>query len=175
MRTLILLIVLSLFATAQPAAPNNWGYVIKFGTAFQSTDSLKLTTAGLRDTVLADTIYSDALPIGEHTDGILGVAAHLSNVAGGSDSLVLEVRLVYQFYDVGTWSWLPWEYGGKTIKFGPWNNVFNLAAAGTAAIDTSFSSSTSSWWGPASYRQYRWYDTSVSVDTTIQLTNDYSR
>ncbi len=166
-KLLIAVFVCLLFqaASAQEGA-SNWGSRILFGTQFTSTDSSRLRTASLSDTVAADTLYSGILEIGDHTTGILAVKMYLTNVLGGSDSLKLDIRLVDQVIDTNTRQ--------TYIKFGPWVNVFNLAGAG-AVNDTLIDASTSSWWMPATGRQYRLYDTSVSTDKTTHIVTDYVR
>ena len=161
---MLLIFVLSAGVLAQGSS--NWGERILFGTTYTKTDSLKLRTNSLRDTVLADTLYSGVLDIEDYTEGIYTASAWFDSVATGSDSMALDVRLVKAFRDKTA--------NTVTYKFSTWNAVFGPVAAASLQ-DTTIDPSTSSWWRPASGRQYRLYDTSVTTDTTLHKISDYLR
>lgn len=161
---MLLIFVLSAGVFAQGSS--NWGERILFGTEFTKTDSLKLRVSSLRDTVLADTLYSGVLDIKDYTEGIYTASAWFTNVGGTSDSLTLDVRMVKAFRDKNA--------NTVTYKFSAWSNVFNVVSA-AALQDTTIDPATSSWWRPASGRQYRLYDKSVTTDTTNHIITDYVR
>lgn len=165
---LFLLVLLCGIAQAQYSA-SNWAQKILLGTKFTTTDSLRLFSDSLRDTVLADTLYSGVLAIKDDSEGINSVQAWLDNVGGNTDSVKVDMRLV----DVIKYT----DSNGRkqqTVKFGEWRNVFNLITA-AAENDTSFNSTDASWWMPRSGRQYRVYDISVTTDTSLVTLTDYLR
>jgi hypothetical protein len=161
---LFVLLALSAGAFAQKSGASNWGNRILLGTKFFNTDSTRLMSNSLRDTVLADTLYSGLLYIDDQTEGIYRVAAFLTNVGGTSDSISVDVRLCDVFKDGTT----------TTFKWGAWQSVLNVIDAG-AIVDTVLDPSTATWWQAASGRQYRVYDESVTTDTTNHLLSDYVR
>ena len=144
----------------------NWGTRIQFGTTFINTDSIKVRKTSYRDTVLADTLYSDVLDIYDWVDGVYEIKPFFTNVSGGSDSLRLDVRLVTNYKDR--------ESRTNTYKFGPWKHIQSSMDAATY-YSIGIAEADCTWWGPASGRQYRLYDTSVSVDTTTHLVTDFLR
>lgn len=160
---LVLLATLPLFGQRNAS---NWGDRILFGPTFEKTDSIKVRKTSLRDTVLADTMYSGVLDIDDWIDGIYTVRPFFTNIGGGSDSLVLEVRLVTKYKDKNT--------RVNTYKFGPWKSLFTSMVAATY-YSLGIAQSDSSWWQPASGRQYRLYDTSVTIDSTTHLITDFLR
>ena len=158
----IIMLTLSTFVNAQSAA--RWGHRILFGTTFVSTDSLRIIS--YRDTVLADTMYSDALATPDWTVGQYAVEAFMRNIGGTTDSISLDVRRGTKFYDKSA--------RVDSVKFSSWYSVFDVIASGSLQ-DTLISYPTSSWFKQNNFLQYRIYDESVSTDTTKHFVADYLR
>ena len=162
MKVLLLMLMLTVCLNAQSAA--RWGDRILFGKNFKTTDSLHIIT--YRDTVLEDTLYSDALMTPDWSVGQYSVEAFLRNIAGTTDSVSLDVRRGTRFHDN--------ESRVDSVKFSEWHSVFDIIASGTLH-DTLITSSSSGWFKPNSFLQYRLYDESVSVDTSKHFIADFLR
>lgn len=175
---IVALLIFSVLIVADETS-SNWGQRILFGTTFlrdragtgttlTELDSLRLRTSDLSNTVMAATLYSDALEIKESSEGIWSVKAWFDALSDGCDSLRLDVRLGTRFYNTNT------TPPTMTVKFTPWRHLLS-----TMKHDTTYAlgiaQSDSSWWQPFNLRQYRLYDTSVSVDTSLHFITDHLR
>lgn len=167
MKKLILFFLFILITVPLLAQPSNdpvWGEKILFGSTFVKTDSLRLKTSGLTDTLMADTLYSGGLDIlpGE---GIYGLAIWFEEVSGTSASISLDVRFGVNFRD-------PSDRNSINLKWDDWQHVK------TQAKDTftrmSIATSDSSWWNPAAnVRQYRLRE--ADADTVLHNVTDFIR
>lgn len=147
---------------------SNWGERILFGTSFTSTDSTKLISASVTDSILADTTFSGVLYINDWSGGIWTIDMFLTNVGGTSDSVRLDYRRVTTFRDKNT------SPTTVTIKFGVWKKLLSEQASGSL-LTLTVAQSDSSWWSSGNGRQFRIYDTSTTTDSTTQLVTDFLR
>lgn len=160
-----MLIVLSAMVQAQETS-TNWGNKILLGTRFTATDSLRLVSSSVTDSVMADTLFSGALLIKDTGTGINAFVAYLENVAGGSDSVKVQFRYVDMI------RWVDDNGRQSTVKYGEWHDIFSFLTTSTEN-DTTLSPGTSSFWRPRTARQFRVLDTSVTTDTSIITLVDY--
>lgn len=162
MRRLIFFLFVVISGSVCGQSSSHWGQRILLGPTFKMTDSVTVRT--VRDTVLADTVYSGRLETKDVTVGQYTVRAFLNNLGGTSDSISVDVRLGTGFYDRVTRAY--------NVKWGAWNSVFNLISSGSVQ-DTLIEDAVSTWFKQHNFRQYRSYDESVSTDSTQLLLTDF--
>lgn len=162
----ILLVLAVLPVFGQQAGSSNWGTQILLGTQFTKTDSSRLKSTSIRDTVLADTLYSGLLEISDYSEGIWSIKAWLDNVGGTTDSVRLDVRMATAFRHPTT--------GSVSIKFSPWYHLLSPMIA-DSLYRKAIAASDSIWWQPDNQRQFRIYDLSVSTDTSLIKLTDHLR
>lgn len=164
---LLFVFAFPLFAQRQSSG---WNERILFGITFEpgrpndgitnELDSLKLRKTSYRDTVLADTLYSDFIVINDWSDGIYAPSAWFDSLGGGCDSLQLDVRLGKTFKDNNT--------NTNYVKFTPWYPIFTTMIHDTL-YTKGIAQADSTWWSAKSGIQYRQYSTSVTADTAFHL------
>jgi len=140
----------------------NWGGKIDLGNAFSDTDSLFLIPSTVTDSVMSDTLFSNALEMkGDGQEGIYEVVAYLDEASGTSASIGVDVRFGYTFYEMNT----------KNVKWTTWNNIWSCKKDTLYRVYISPSDST--WFQPANVRQYRL--TEADADTVIHNLTDFLR
>lgn len=167
---IVWVLLFSLFPLWAQRNASNWGQQILLGTTFTTTDSANLRTYTLRDTVLADTLYSGVLEIDDWVDGIWSIAAWLDSLGGGADSVCVETRNVVKFRKKDPSS----NQVTNSYKFGVWQNLFTTIKHDTL-YQLGVAQSDSAWHQARSGRQYRVYDRSVTTDTSLIKLTDFLR
>jgi len=135
-----LFIFLMLLCVPLLAQNETWGTKVVFGTTFRNTDSLKVFSVGITDTLVSDTLYSNGLDIpGEGLEGIFGVAAYFDEVSGTSSSIGVQARLGNLFRS---------GFNTTNVKWDDWRNIFATCKKDTL-YRLGIAASDSSWWNPA--------------------------
>ena len=166
MRTFLILFLLSIGLQAQ-----TWGEQrILFGRTFTSTDNLELKVDGMTDTLMADTLWSNILPITK-SSGVYGISAYLdsSSLTRTLDTVdvILDVQLLAIFAPKPqqTNFFSTYTPRAKVIARSPWKHLITFAECDTL-YTLSIAQSDSSWWSPNyNFLQYRLRET--TADTTF--------
>lgn len=159
----VLIFILILVMTGMAQQDPVMGHKILFGSTFVTTDSARLRTSGLTDTLMVDTLYSGALNLYGEQVGIYGVAAYFTEVSGTSASMALDVRFGCYFTD-------PTDNRTQNLQWSDWQNI--LTSAKNTLTRMGIAADDSSWWNPAAdVRQYRLRE--ADADTVFHYITDY--
>jgi len=156
MRAFIISLLLVVGLQAQP-----WGgQRLIFGTTYLDTDETLLAVSGMTDTLMKDTLYTEALPIKKST-GIYGVTAYMDSVSltriADTLSVSLDVRFLAVFAPKPQQRSFATSYTPRVKKVtkSPWINLLEIAETDTL-YTLGIASADSTWWIPTyNYLQYR--------------------
>ena len=141
----LLLTVLLLISPLAAQTAHNWGERFTLGKVFKNTDSLALSTNQL-DSLTNDTLYTAALDITADYDGVYWPTWFFASNTGTPTDIKVEMRLIF-----GT----PQD-SEPDLHYDPWRVLYPACKTDTT-YRKSIATADSSWWGPASYLQYRIY------------------
>ena len=156
-------ILLALSPTLLFAQAHNWGGQLRLAPHFNNDDSLLVRTGSVRTGFDgSDTLYSDVITTkGDTDEGIFNVAFYGDGLTGDIDSLRLQVRLAVNFKKSTSNIFFGGGPDSTFVRWGPWQTIFP-AMNDDQLYHKTISPQDSSWYMPASGRQYRLFDGSVS-------------
>jgi len=153
MRKLILLILMFTSFLALSQVLPKWGYSIRLGTKFYTSDSLRVLDNSVIDTLKGSaTVFSDVILFpGDRSQGIYRVSLSLKNV-GTATTASVYIRLYY----------------GKHLNgyFGPWRKI--TTSLGQSLYPDVYNLADSTWWGAAAGRQFKVVNNSAN-DAFIRI------